>query len=263
MSILTLAPIALQPHSTVLISRRQFSINLLRYQSTFTKKKQVIWQSKRRNIYNGRNEDLHKKNALSTSNLNCLMEQTDAFRQPNLQRHVQHHRHHRHRVHNMPQASSTQHMEPLALTTKALYSGYRPIFLNQDDLESKTVYEFSMNLNNINDTLKDLTKTILKNNLVNSGVENYNFWETDKLKSKHQNDIFAWKNIPLELQEKLLPYRSPNDIIFPNLSKDNNNNHQDNDMGPNDKLINELQKVLKSQNGKKQVISMIPFKKSH
>lgn len=96
----------------------------------------------------------------------------------------------KHKFHSLPRVPSTKHLDRNEINLSALYSGYRPMFINPRHFDASssnntsTLYEFSMNLEEPN--------SIWYNSA--TGLETFDEWE----------------NIPNAVMKDLKPFVPPN-----------------------------------------------------
>ncbi|CCK72257.1 Pet20p KNAG_0J01760 [Huiozyma naganishii CBS 8797] len=112
---------------TVLISRtRQLSLNLLRYQSTYTFPESAVHPKSKRG---GKVKQVSRRAACTLQSVQTAKAQAQAQMEVPLRTRK------KYRYHPLPSVPSTQHIEANDMCTELLYSGYRPLFLDSTALE--------------------------------------------------------------------------------------------------------------------------------
>lgn len=89
----------------------------------------------------------------------------------------------------IPKVPTTKNIKQKDFVTKVLYSGYRPIFIDPEQIKSEnsgsTLYEFAMKLDGISEVSPWMTSS--------TGLELYHEWD----------------NVPLDQMKKLQPFHAP------------------------------------------------------
>lgn len=215
-------------------NNHSFNGSANRYQSSFTflnnqslLQKDELKQSKRKNrksFY--KNEDEEEQSKLNK----CTVELSTHMRKPK-----------KHDYSWLPRVPSTGFLKPRDVSTKVLYSGYRPLFINPDKSDigteggqgGSTLYEFAMKLEDLSDQTPWMTSA--------AGMEFYSEWD----------------NIPVELRKNLKPFEPPV----------SNENVEDTEMSALRKLkeeiyLNERAKLINRSKGrKKPVVTLMRLKK--
>lgn len=97
----------------------------------------------------------------------------------------------KYRYYSLPRVPSTSHLKPRDMSTTALYSGYRPLFINPEEIgnnnsATSTLYEFAMKFEEPNPVWSNSA----------TGLESFDGWE----------------NIPVSILKHLKPFVPPNEI---------------------------------------------------
>lgn len=141
----------------------------------------------------------------------------------------------------LPRVPSTGNLKPRDMSMKVLYSGYRPLFINPDEIKTSsegsgtggTLYEFAMKLEELGDQSPWVTSA--------TGLEYYREWDS----------------IPGELQKKLKPFTAPEQA-----ASDNVKNAEALKNLKEQLYLNEKAKILDRRKGrKKPVVSLLQLRK--
>lgn len=141
----------------------------------------------------------------------------------------------------LPRVPSTTNLKPRDMSMKVLYSGYRPLFIDPDEVKTSaegsktggTLYEFAMRLEELGGQSPWVTSA--------TGLEYYREWE----------------NVPEEMQKKLKPFVAP----------ENEQSGKDTSEGTLKKLneqiyLQERDKVLNRGKGRKRpIVSLLQLRK--